>query len=150
MPHIHILIGLIVNNSLHLELFPSLLVILGSIFPDVDIFFGLYLKKNHRLFFSHYPSCWLILTLFSILFVSQMYWFCLAALIHTLVDVIDWDISLLQPVSNRQFSILTLDATEVFHTSSLSKFIANYYRYKQIILVEVLFAVLCLLSYFFY
>jgi hypothetical protein len=150
LPHIHILIGLIVKNSLQLEGFLSLLVILGSIFPDVDILFGLYLKKNHRLFFTHYPSFWILTSFLSVIFDSQIYWFCLAGLLHTLVDVIDWDIYLFQPISNRKFSILSLNPTEVLHTSSLIEFITNYYRHHQIVFVEVVLAILCLFSFFLY
>jgi hypothetical protein len=150
MPHIHFLIGLIVNNSLQLEAYLSLLVILGSVFPDVDILFGLYLKKNHRLFFTHSPSFWILVSLFSIILDSQIYWFCIASFLHTLVDAIDWEIYPFQPISNRKFSILSLNFTEVLHTSSLTGFITQYYRHHQIVLVEIVLAILCLLSFFFY
>ena len=138
------------TNSLQLELLSGLLVIFGSVFPDFDILFGLYLKKNHRLFFTHHPSFWILTTLISAFFDSQMYWFCIAGLLHTLVDVIDWDIYLFQPISNRKYSILSLNSAKVHHTSSLIEFLTNYYHHYKVVLVEIVLALLCILSFFLY
>lgn len=147
MPHIHIIIGLMLNNTLHLEFYPSLFVLIGSVLPDADFIVAFLVKKNHRSFFTHYPIVWVLATVVSSLFSSILFWFFLAGLIHTVVDVVDWDVFIYRPISDRKYSLLSLDPTEVLQTNSIIKSIVNYYGNHQIILIELVIIILCILSF---
>ena len=138
MPHIHLLIGIIFVNTLQIDSFSNMLLILGCVLPDADIFLGILQKKNHRTYFPHYPMVWIFLTSFSFLLKSNFYWFFLGGFIHLMSDMIDWNVYIFAPFSNYSVSFLNLDPLEILEEPNPVNFIQNYYRKKQIIVIELI------------
>ncbi len=137
-PHIHLLLGLIIVNSLELNNLPFLLFVLGSIFPDIDIILGILQKKNHRTFVSHFPMIWLFFSLISAFFKLDVYWFFMAGFLHLLVDVLDWEVYLFMPFSNFKLSLFSLDPEAILQGKTFSEQVVLYYRQKKIIFTELM------------
>ncbi len=147
-PHIHLLIGIIIANSLELKDLPLLLFILGNIFPDIDIILGILLKKNHRTFVSHFPMIWLVLALISAFLTIEIYWFFVAGFIHLLVDVLDWEVYLLMPFSNFKLSLFSLDPVAILQGKTFTEQVVLYYQQKKIIFTELIIFGLFMFSIF--
>lgn len=137
-PHIHLLLGLIIANSLELNNLPLLLFVLGSIFPDIDIIFSIFWKKNHRTFVSHFPMIWLFFSLISAFLKLDVYWFFMAGFLHLLVDVLDWEVYLLMPFSNFKLSLFSLDPEAILQGKTFSEQVVLYYHQKKIIFTELI------------
>ncbi|MHA1543047.1 MAG: metal-dependent hydrolase [Candidatus Hodarchaeales archaeon] len=137
-PHIHLLLGLIIANSLELNNLPLLLFVLGSIFPDIDIIFSIFWKKNHRTFVSHFPMIWLFFCLISAFLKLDVYWFFMAGFLHLLVDVLDWEVYLLMPFSNFKLSLFSLDPEAILQGKTFSEQVVLYYHQKKIIFTELI------------
>lgn len=142
------MIGFIIINTLNLDFNSGLLVLLGSIIPDLDFFFDLNdIKRNHRSFLTHYPLFWLSGMIISITFKPDISLFFLAGLIHTLVDVVDWDVFVFKPFSERKVSILKLDPVEIIQDKSMIQIILKYYSNREIIFIELLLFILFIVSF---
>ena len=137
-PHIHLLLGLIIANSLELNNLPLLLFVLGSIFPDIDIIFSIFWKKNHRTFVSHFPMIWLFFSLISAFLKLDVYWFFMAGFLHLLVDVLDWEVYLFMPFSNFKLSLFSLDPEAILQGKTFSEQVVLYYHQKKIIFTELI------------
>ncbi|MHA2112308.1 MAG: metal-dependent hydrolase [Candidatus Hodarchaeales archaeon] len=137
-PHIHLLLGIIITNSLELNNLPLLLFVLGSIFPDIDIILGILWKKNHRKFVSHFPMIWLFFSLISAFLKIDVYWFFMAGFLHLLVDVLDWEVYLLMPISNFKLSLFSLDPEAILQGKTFSEQVVLYYHQKRIIFTELI------------
>ena len=137
-PHIHLLLGLIIANSLELSNLPLLLFVLGSIIPDIDIILGILQKKNHRTFVSHFPMIWLFLSLISVFLKLDVYWFFMGGFLHLLVDVLDWEVYLLMPFSNYKLSLFSLDPEAILQGKTFREQVVLYYHQKKIIFAELI------------
>lgn len=146
LPHIHLILGILLVNSLELNDISIFFVILGSVLPDLDLLLGILWKKNHRTFISHYPLVWLFLSLFFAFLRLDIYWLFVAGFIHLLVDVIDWEVYLLRPISNFKWSLFSLDPLVIIHGKTFREQIALYYREKKIICTELIVFGMFLLS----
>jgi hypothetical protein len=148
MPHIHLIIGLIIANILHINFSLNLLLILGCVLPDTDIILGFLQKKNHRTYFSHYPITWLFFAIIALIFRSDIYWFFLGGFIHVISDIFDWNVLIFAPFSAYRFSLLNFDPEEILSESSPKTSIRNYYQKPQVQIFELLILLLGAISIF--
>ncbi|MHA1444071.1 MAG: metal-dependent hydrolase [Candidatus Hodarchaeales archaeon] len=146
LPHIHLILGIILVNYLELNDLSSFFVILGSLLPDLDLILGTLWKKNHRTFISHYPLVWLFFALFFAFLRLDIYWLFVAGFIHLLVDVIDWEVYLLRPISNFKWSLFSSDPFVIIQGKTFREQIVLYYRQKKIICTELIVFGMFLLS----
>ncbi len=143
MPHVHLLLGIAsVNILAHWGYNPSNLIwfALGSIFPDIDYILNLVIKKkSHRQLPTHFLLLYLLGGLFLGIFglLSQFLFF-LGAIFHIFVDIIDWEINLFAPFSNKPISLLNLDYEKMSKQESFVSFLRSYYRNRKIIFLEIL------------
>jgi len=155
MPHVHLLIGLIGAN---IFMFTgahhtySMWFVLGSVLPDIDYSFNIILKKNsHRELPTHFPLMYFfgafILGILGLFPLSVLFF---GGLVHTLLDIIDWKIYVLAPLSKRSLTILGLDYKEIAKRGNINSFLKNYYQKKQIIVIEILIFILWITSCFLY
>ncbi|MFX0181513.1 MAG: metal-dependent hydrolase [Candidatus Hodarchaeota archaeon] len=139
MPHIHLLQGIIGAILLkHFNLGNSSMIwfIIGSISPDFDILYGYITKQNHRNFITHYPITWLSIGCFFGIMGFSVFWFFVGAFIHILIDLIDWEIYILAPLSIVSFSLLKLDYKKMIEGGSIVDFLLGYYRNKSVVFIE--------------
>jgi hypothetical protein len=113
-------------------------IVLGSLFPDIDILYGYITKQNHRSFLTHYPITWLSIGCFFGLMGLTIFWFFVGAFIHILIDLIDWEIYILAPFFMVSFSLLKLDYKEMIESGSIVDFFLGYYQNKSVIYLEVM------------
>ncbi|MFX1285980.1 MAG: metal-dependent hydrolase [Promethearchaeota archaeon] len=151
MPHVHLLLGITsVNILAYWGYDPSNLIwfVVGSIFPDIDYIFNLVIRKrSHRQLPTHFLLLYLLGVFgFGIWGLSPLFWFFLGALYHILVDVIDWEIYLLAPFSNKSFSILNLDYEKISKQKAFVNFFKYYYHNRKIILLEIFTIILWIWS----
>ena len=147
MPHIHLIIGLIIVNVLHIDYSVNLLFLLGCILPDADIIVGIQRKRNHRTFFTHYPIFWISLTIFAVFLDSIFSWFFLGGVVHVLSDVLDWKVFLFAPFSGYSASVFNLNPNEILSNLSPKTSILSYYQQPQIIFSEVIIFLLGVVSF---
>lgn len=133
-------------NYLELNDLSSFFVILGSLLPDLDLFLGILWKKNHRTLISHYPLVWLFFAIFFAFLRLDIYWLFVAGFIHLLVDVIDWEVYLLRPISNFKWSLFSSDPFVIIQGKTFREQIVLYYRQKKIICTELIVFGMFLLS----
>ncbi len=150
MPHIHLLLGIASANifcSWGVNSSSLLWFILGSVIPDIDYFLNLFIKKNsHRQLFTHYPLLYLVAAVFLGFWGSiPSVWVCFGALVHLLIDIIDWEMYLLAPFSNRSFSFLNLDYAK---GKSLFSNLKDYYKNRNIKILELMSLLIFGLSFF--
>jgi len=141
MPHIHLIQGITGVILLKHCNFgnPSMIwIVLGSLFPDIDILYGYITKQNHRSFLTHYPITWLSIGCFFGLMGLTIFWFFVGAFIHILIDLIDWEIYILAPFFMVSFSLLKLDYKEMIESGSIVDFFLGYYQNKSVIYLEVM------------
>ena len=149
MPHVHLLLGIAGANVLALWGYNSYLLwfILGSIFPDIDFVMNLIIKKNsHRQLPTHFPLFYLLGVLFlGIWSLIPFFWFFIGGLFHVIVDIVDWKIYILAPLSQKPFSFLNLNYERMMNEGSLVNFLLSYYQKKMIVL-EIIAFVICIWS----
>ena len=138
LPHIHLILGIMIVNFLELNDLSSFFIILGSILPDLDLILGILWKRNHRTFISHYPLIWLSLSLIFVFLSLEIYWLFVAGFIHLLVDVIDWEVYLLRPVTNFKWSLFSLDPFVILQGKTFREKILLYYQNRKIICTELI------------
>jgi len=148
MPHVHLLLGLSFANILAIydvELLFLLLFILGSIIPDIDFIFCRFSKyKNHRKLFTHFPSIYLIGSIFSFFLNIPTFWVFLGCFFHTLTDILDFEIYPLAPICAKSYSVIGINYENMASQGSFFPFLKAYYKNKKVIafeLVSVLFLV---------
>ncbi len=151
MPHVHLLLGITGVNILAYwgqTSYHSIYFLLGSVFPDIDSFFNLLIKKNsHRQLLTHFPLVYLVTAFFFGIWGHMMlFWFFIGALIHVLVDIWDWEIFILAPLSSKSFSLLNLDYAQMSEKRSFVAFIQKYYQNRKIVVLELLAFGICILS----
>lgn len=96
--------------------------LLGSIFPDLDMFY-FYLVDNrqhhHHSYWTHFPSIWILLVVFSACWLyfrrqskaaALMLVFSISGFIHLLLDSIMGDIPWLAPYSPKFYALFTVPA----------------------------------------
>ncbi|MFX0171732.1 MAG: metal-dependent hydrolase [Candidatus Hodarchaeota archaeon] len=140
LPQIHLFLGLngaLLLNKGDFNNFSIIWFIIGSIFPDIDFFYGYVSKQNHRKFPTHYPILWLSMgCLFGLMGLS-IFWFFLGAFIHVLVDLFDFEIYFFAPFIMIPISFLKLDYKKMMKNGSILKFLQNYYQNKTLVYLEV-------------
>ena len=137
LPHYHILIGLLLGSFLDLPNNILLLVIFGSVLPDLDFLLASYLKVNHRTLPTHYPSLWISFTLVSLLLSKYIFWICFAGCVHLLIDIIDWELYLFRPFSNKTWSLISLNTKNILRQKSIREFLIAYYSTPWILFFEI-------------
>ena len=149
MPHVHLLLGLSCTNILaifHVEPLFLLLFILGNIIPDIDLIFSRFSKyKNHRKLLTHFPSIYLIGSILSFLISIPTFWVFLGCFLHTLTDILDFEIYPLAPICTNSYSIIGINYENIASQGSFFHFLKAYYKNQKVIafeLVSVLFLVL--------
>lgn len=149
-PHYHILIALLLGNVFNLPNNILFLFIFGSVLPDLDFLLGLYLDVNHRALPTHYPLLWVVFTFLALLVSEYIFWICFAGCVHLLIDLIDWEIYLLRPFSNKTWSLISLDSEFHSNQKSVREFVIAYYSTPWLLLIEMctffLFIVIVLLK----
>ncbi|MFX1507212.1 MAG: metal-dependent hydrolase [Promethearchaeota archaeon] len=153
MPHVHLLIGLIgANIFVFTGASPSYSYwfILGSILPDIDFIINMLLKRNsHRQLPTHFPFTYLLGALLLAISGSLiLFWFFIGALIHTCLDVVDWEIYFLAPFSKRPLTVFGLNYEEMAREGKIFGFFKRYYQEKQIIIIEILVFIVWILTCF--
>ena len=159
MPHVHLLLGIAGANILafwgysysHLMWF-----ILGSLFPDIDFIINLLVKKNnHREYPTHFSVLYLLGAFLSLLWafflgngLIPQFWFLIGALFHIFVDITDFKIYLLAPLSKKPFSFLNLDYQKMSKKASIVSFLQCYYQNRKIIALEIIVLFIWILSQF--
>ncbi|UCG01164.1 MAG: metal-dependent hydrolase [Candidatus Heimdallarchaeota archaeon] len=143
MPHVHLLVGLIGTNIFVFggnNLSYSIYFIIGSVLPDFDYILNLIVKKNsHRQLPTHFPLIYFLgAFLLGIFGLLPYFWLFIGALIHTFLDVIDWEIYPFAPFSNRPFTLFNLDYNEVTKEGNIIGFLKLYYKDWKIIFSEIL------------
>jgi len=152
-PHIHLIFGLILVNvfaNYSINSLEGIFLLVGSIIPDADIFFIRKISKsdNHRNLFTHYPIFYLVLTIIFLSLHSSISYLFFAALLHTLIDVIDFDIMIFAPINKKKYSVLKLDFSKIGQGKKYTMFLKNYYTQTYVLLVEVMFVFLLIFSIF--
>lgn len=149
MPHVHLLLGLSCANILAIfdvePLFLSLFI-LGSIIPDIDFIFSRFSKyKNHRKLLTHFPSIYLIGSIISFFVCIFTFWVFLGCFLHTLTDILDFEIYPFAPICAKSYSVIGINYETITSQGSFFQFLKIYYKNKKVIsfeLVSVLFLVL--------
>ncbi|UCE13637.1 MAG: metal-dependent hydrolase [Candidatus Heimdallarchaeota archaeon] len=150
MPHFHLILG--ITGGIILEKWGVISVayfvwlILGSVAPDLDIFFSFLIKdQNHRRLPTHFPLPYLVgIFVFGFLGYPSFCWFFLGALLHVIIDVGDWGIFLFAPFSMNSYSLINLSYEELTKGKTVWKFIQNYYQNSLIVILEIANCILCL------
>jgi len=149
MPHVHFLLGLSCANILaifHVEPLFLLLFILGNIIPDIDFIFSRFSKyKNHRKLLTHFPSIYLIGSILSFFISIPTFWVFLGCFLHTLIDILDFEIYPLAPICAKSYSIIGINYENIAFQGSFFHFLKAYYKNQKVIafeFVSVLFFVL--------
>ncbi|MFW9905946.1 MAG: metal-dependent hydrolase [Candidatus Thorarchaeota archaeon] len=154
MPHVHLLFGLIGANIFAFtgaDPSYSYWFILGSILPDIDFIINMKLKKNsHRQLFTHFPLTYLLGAFLLGIFGSlHLFWLFIGCLIHTCLDVVDWELYFLAPFSKRSITIFGLNYEKIAKEGNFIDFLKNYYQEKQILIIELLVFIVWILTYIF-
>jgi len=149
MPHVHLLLGLSCANILAIfDVEPPflLLFILGNIIPDIDFIISRFSKyKNHRKLLTHFPSIYLIGSIISFFVSIPIFWVFLGCFLHTLTDIIDFEIYPLAPICAKSYSVIGINYENIASQESFFHFFKAYYKNRKIIafeLVSVLFLIL--------
>ncbi len=152
MPHVHFFFGIsiaIIFTILGVNNNYAILFVIGSILPDIDFTYTLFSKKNHRTFVSHYPLFYLIGSLVTLLFNIPLFWCFFGCLLHTLVDVYDFEIYPVAPIFDKSVSFINLNHEELTKNGSFLSFIRLYYKNTRIIALEVMiftFMLMCFIG----
>ncbi len=152
MPHVHFFFGIssaIIFTILGVNNNYGILLVIGSILPDIDFMYTLFSKKNHRTFVSHYPSIYLIGSLVTLFTTIPLFWCFFGCLLHTLLDVYDFEIYPVAPFFDKSISLLSLNYEELTKHGSFLSFIRLYYKNTRIIALEIMiftFMLICLIS----
>jgi hypothetical protein len=153
LPHVHLLLGLSCANifaNFEIEPFYLYLFVIGSVLPDIDyIFSRISENSNHREFITHFPSLYLIGSIFTFLLNVSIFWISLGCLFHTLIDILDFKIYLFAPIHSKSYSIIGVNYENTRKNKSFWHFLKFYYKNEKIIAIELLSILLLVLSVIF-
>ncbi|MHA2270451.1 MAG: hypothetical protein ACXACI_01225 [Candidatus Hodarchaeales archaeon] len=140
-PHVHLAMALSVGCLLNLQLEQMFIFVTSSTVLDLDILASsLAREKNHRMLPSHWISVW-IGVVFVGLFFGPALWIGLGGLLHVLLDLPDWGIPALAPITMKLSPHLLPDPPKD-GVYSQKWFIKRYYENKIIAGAEILSIVL--------
>jgi len=134
----------------------GIIFLAGSVLIDLDTFLSSVLKeKNHRLYIFHSLLFWIFMSIiflvlrFSTLeFFDYFLAFCLGAIWHLLLDLIDWGLPLL-PLHKFRKSYLGILKEKNLDDKSKDFFLKKYWNSKIIVIIESLFFALSFLGWFY-
>ncbi|MFW9916543.1 MAG: hypothetical protein ACFFGZ_13130 [Candidatus Thorarchaeota archaeon] len=140
-PHVHLAMALSIGCLLNLQLEQMFIFVTSSTLIDLDILISpLTREKNHRLLPSHWISVWGSIVFVGFLF-TPIFWIGLGGLLHVALDLPDWGIPALAPITMKLSPHLLPDPPQD-GTYSQKWFIKRYYENKIIAGAEILSIVL--------
>lgn len=138
-----VILSLLLFKMGYLDFDLILFAISGGILPDIDIFAG----TLHRNLASHTPIFWFILAIFGVIF-YPIFIISSFALVHILLDGLDWGVMFLYPYSKSKFDLRLLKY-EPNRDRRLNDFLKKYWSNKSIVLLETAcgtVALICVLT----
>ncbi|MHA1448630.1 MAG: metal-dependent hydrolase [Candidatus Hodarchaeales archaeon] len=136
MPYSHYFSALVIISILNTSSDYTTIFLIGAIAPDIDFAVTLFTKGNHRDLLTHSFFLWLILIIVgSITGFFQLTIFSTGALLHLLLDLVDWGLRPFQPFSKVKTTGFLTPKPEYI---TYKDFIKTYYRSKPVQIIDIL------------